>query len=213
VPQVSRVFAQAKQQLPLPTRVLIGMAAFVTSYGWLVLVAAAVAAWAGRRAMRVPSSRRRFELLLYRLPGAGVAVRDIAVARFAQTLATMVAGGLPLVESLRIARASCGSLTLGDTIAAAETAVFEGGSLASCLATTPLIDPVVVDMIGVGERSGDLEGMLGHAAAAIEDQVAARVDQMATLLEPAMTVIMAAFVLFIILAIMLPVLDMNRLVH
>ena len=213
VPQVTRVFAEAKQTLPLPTRILMGAGDLLASYGLLLLPAGVLAAFALRRAMANPDARRRLEALLYRVPVVGSVSRDVAVARFAQTLATMVAGGLPLIESLRVARISCGSLLLGDTVAKAETAVFEGGSLASCLGTSALFDPVVVDMIAVGERSGDLEGMLGHAAGAVEEQVRVRVDRMATLLEPVMTVVMAAVVLFVVLAIMLPVFEMNRLVH
>lgn len=213
VPQVSRVFAEAKQTLPLPTRILMGSSELLAHYGLLLFPLGIVALLALRRALAEPASRIRLESLFYRVPVVGTVARDVAVARFAQTLATMVAGGLPLVESLRVARAACGSAVLSETLAAAETSVYEGGSLANCLASSPLFDPVVVDMIAVGERSGDLEGMLAHAARAIEEQVRLRVDRMATLLEPLMIVAMAAVVIFVVLAIMLPVLDMNRLVH
>lgn len=213
VPQVTRVFAEAKQTLPLPTRILMGSGDLLAHYGFLLFPIAIGLLLLLRRAMAEPASRLRLETAFYRVPGVGSVARDVAVARFAQTLATMVAGGLPLVESLKIARASCGSAVLADTLARAETSVFEGGSLAACLADSPLFDPVVVDMIAVGERSGDLDRMLAHAATAIEEQVRVRVDRMATLLEPAMTIVMAAVVLFVVLAIMLPVFDMNRLVH
>lgn len=212
VPQVTRVFAEAKQTLPLPTRVLMASGELLAGYGLLLFPVAILALLGLRRALASDPVRERLEGWLYRIPGVGSVARDVAVARFAQTLATMVAGGLPLIESLRIARASCGSMLLSKTLSEAETSVHEGGSLASCLATSPLLDPIVVDMIAVGERSGDLDGMLTHAARAIEEQVRLRVDRMATLLEPAMTVIMAAIVLFVVLAIMLPVFEMNRLV-
>jgi general secretion pathway protein F len=213
VPQVTRVFAEAKQTLPLPTRILMGTGDFLAHYGILLIPAGMLALFGLRRALANPAARVRLEALFYRVPGVGSVARDVAVARFAQTLSTMVAGGLPLIESLRVARTSCGSLLLAETLQRAETSVFEGGSLAACLGSSPLFDPVVVDMIAVGERSGDLEGMLTHAANAIEEQVRLRVDRMATLMEPVMTVVMAAVVLFVVLAIMLPVFDMNRLVH
>ncbi|MFN2376983.1 MAG: type II secretion system F family protein [Candidatus Binatia bacterium] len=213
VPQVTRVFAEAKQDLPLPTRILMGSGELLADYGFLLVPLALLAVFGLRRAMAHPVQRLRLEALLYRVPAVGSVARDVAVARFAQTLATMVAGGLPLIESLRVARISCGSHLLSQTLLEAETSVSEGGSLAACLARSPLLDPVVVDMIAVGERSGDLEGMLSHAARAIEEQVRMRVDRMATLLEPLMTVVMAAVVLFVVLAIMLPVFEMNRLVQ
>lgn len=212
VPQVTRVFAEAKQELPLPTRILMGAGELLAGWGWLLVPLVLGAVVALRRANANPAARRRIEAVLQRVPGVGSVVRDVAVARFAQTLATMTAGGLPLIESLRVARTSCGSELLSQTLADAERAVGEGASLASCLQASPLLDPVVVDMIAVGERSGDLEGMLTHASGAIEEQVRLRVDRMASLLEPMMTVAMAAVVLFVVLAIMLPVFEMNRLV-
>lgn len=213
VPQVTRVFAEAKQTLPLPTRILMGSGEFLAHYGLLLFPIGIGALLLLRRALAEPRSRARLEQVFYRVPAVGDVARDVAVARFAQTLSTMVAGGLPLVESLRVARSSCGSVALSDALAKAETAVVEGGSLAACLADSPLFDPVLVDMIAVGERSGELDRMLAHAADAIEEQVRVRVDRMATMLEPIMTVAMAGVVLFVVLAIMLPVFDMNRLVH
>jgi general secretion pathway protein F len=213
VPQITRVFSEAKQDLPLPTRLLMTSGELLASYGFLLLPIGLGALVLLQRALANTASRRRLEAIFYRVPVLGAVVRDVAVARFAQTLATMVAGGLPLLDSLRIARASSGSVLLSDTLEDAERSVSEGGSLAACLQTSPLMDPVVVDMIGVGERSGDLEGMLNHASRAIEEQVRLRVDRMATMLEPVMTVAMAAVVLFVVLAIMLPVFEMNRLVH
>jgi general secretion pathway protein F len=213
VPQITRVFAEAKQTLPLPTRILMTSGELLASYGFLLLPIGLLVLVALQRALANPSSRRLLEGFFYRVPAVGSVVRDVAVARFAQTLATMVAGGLPLLDSLRIARASSGSVLLSDTLEDAEKSVSEGGSLAACLQVSPLMDPVIVDMIAVGERSGDLEGMLTHASRAIEEQVRLRVDRMATMLEPVMTVAMAAVVLFVVLAIMLPVFEMNRLVH
>jgi general secretion pathway protein F len=213
IPQVTRVFADAKQELPLPTLVLMKAGEFVASYGILFFPLAAIGLIVLQRAMASDHWRGRLEAVFYRVPGMGSVARDVAVARFAQTLATLVAGGLPLVESLRVARASSGSRLLGEVLATAERSVSEGGALAPSLGASPLFDPVVVDMIAVGERSGDLDRMLGHAAAAIEEQVSQRVDRMATMLEPAMTVVMAGVVLFVVLAILLPVFEMNRLVR
>ncbi|MBI5504902.1 MAG: type II secretion system F family protein [Deltaproteobacteria bacterium] len=213
VPQVTRVFVEAKQRLPLPTRMLMAIGSFLGNYGLLLAAALVGAALALRSILSGEEARRRLERMLFAVPRLGEMMRDIAVARFAQTLATMVAGGLPLVEALRVSRGSCGSVLLADALARAETAVFEGASLAACLGQSPLFDPMVVDMIAVGERSGDLESMLSHASAAIEEQVRQRIDTMAGLLEPAMILLMAAVVLFVILAILLPVFEMNQLVR
>jgi len=213
VPQVTRVFVEAKQKLPLPTRMLMAIGSFLGDYGLLVAAALVVLALTLRSAMSGEQARRRMERVMFVVPRLGEMMRDIAVARFAQTLATMVAGGLPLVDALRIGRSSCGSILVADALARAETSVFEGASLASCLGQSPLFDPMVVDMIAVGERSGDLETMLNHASGAIEEQVRQRIETMAGLLEPAMILLMAGVVLFVILAILLPVFEMNQLVR
>ncbi|HYB97966.1 MAG TPA: type II secretion system inner membrane protein GspF [Candidatus Limnocylindrales bacterium] len=212
VPQVTRVFVEARQELPLPTRLLMGMGSFLASYGLVLFVLVLGGLIGLRYAMTGEAARRRAERILFAIPRLGEMVRDIAVARFAQTLATMVNGGLPLVEALRISRTSSGSLLLSDELAKAETSVSEGASLAACIGASPLFDPLVVDMIAVGERSGELETMLGHAAGAIEEQVKQRIETMAALLEPVMILLMAGVVLFVVLAILLPVFDMNQLV-
>ncbi|HYC57569.1 MAG TPA: type II secretion system inner membrane protein GspF [Candidatus Binatia bacterium] len=213
VPQVTRVFAEARQELPLPTRLLMGAGSFLANYGLLVFAALLAGLIGLRYAMTGEAARKAAERIVFAIPRLGEMVRDIAVARFAQTLATMVSGGLPLVEALRISRTSSGSLLLSEELARAESSVSEGASLAACMNESPLFDPLVVDMIAVGERSGELERMLTHAAAAIEEQVKQRIETMAALLEPVMILLMAGVVLFVVLAILLPVFDMNQLVH
>ncbi len=213
VPQVTRVFAEANQQLPLPTRMLMAAGSAVGNYG-AVMFLGLLALLAGIRvAVSRDEGRRRFESLLLATPVAGGLFRDLAVARFAQTLSTMVSGGLTLVDALRISRSASGSLLVNDALARAETAVSEGESLAEHLEGNPLFHPMIVDMLAVGERSGDLEGMLAKAAEALDEEVGEQIDTLARLAEPAMIVLMAGVVLFVLLAIMLPVFEMNQLVR
>ncbi|MFT4570714.1 MAG: general secretion pathway protein F [Hyphomicrobiaceae bacterium] len=213
VPQVTRVFSDAQQELPWVTRALMWVGSFLSTWG-LPLAALAVGAGFGLRAWsRKPQGAAALERALARVPWLGPLLNRVAVARFAQTLSTMVAGGLPLVEALRVARQATGSVTLEAELERAEEAVIGGESLAAHLEASHLFDPMVVDMIAVGERSGDLEGMLSRASEAIDEQVRDRIDIAAALLEPAMIVFMAGIVLFVVLAIMLPVFEMNQLVR
>jgi general secretion pathway protein F len=213
VPQVTRVFTESGQRLPLVTRLLVGAGSFAADWGLVLAVAAVAGALALRAWTRRPEGAAALERFLLALPWLGPLLGKIAVARFAQTLSTMVAGGLPLVEALRVARAAAGSRRLEQELERAEEAVIAGQSLAGHLETSGLFDPMVVDMIAVGERSGDLEGMLARASEAIDEQVGERIDTAAALLEPAMIVFMAGVVLFVVLAIMLPVFEMNQLVR
>jgi general secretion pathway protein F len=126
VPQVTRVFLEAKQALPLPTRALMALGRFVAAYGLYVLAMLAVAALALRTYATTARGRRAYERVAYRLPWIGTVMRNVVMARFAHTLATLLAGGLPLVDGLGISRDATGSALVGDEIEAAGQAVSEG---------------------------------------------------------------------------------------
>jgi general secretion pathway protein F len=213
VPQVTRVFVESKQALPLPTRALMGLGRFVASYGLWVLAFAAAAALAVRMYATTARGRRAYERVAFRVPWIGAVLRNVVMARFAHTLSTLLAGGLPLIEGLEISRGAAGSALVADAVDAARQAVSEGQSLGACLGRSPLFNPMVVDMIAVGERSGVLERMLGRAADALDEEVRGSVETMASVLEPAMILLMAGVVLFVVLAVLLPVFEMNQLVR
>jgi len=210
---VTRVFVEAKQALPLPTRALMALGRFVAAYGLYLLAAAAAATLALRTYATTARGRRRYERIAYRVPWIGTVMRNVVMARFAHTLSTLLAGGLPLVSGLEISRDATGSALVGDEIEAARQAVSEGHALASCLGKSRLFHPMVVDMIAVGERSGELEQMLTRAADALDEEVRTSVEIMASVLEPAMILLMAGVVLFVVLAVLLPVFEMNKLVR
>ncbi len=213
VPQVTRVFAESDQALPLPTRVLIGLADFAGAYYVYVCVAAIIGALGLRYYARTHGGRRRLERILVALPFLGGLVSDVWMSRFAQTMSSMLAGGLPLVEALRVSRDVVGSALVADELSRAEKAVTEGEALAASLRYSPMFSDMIVDMIDVGERSSELESMLGRASSILDEDVQARFETMATLLEPATIVTMAAIVLFIVLAVLLPVFELNQLVR
>jgi general secretion pathway protein F len=128
-------------------------------------------------------------------------------------MATMTSGGLPLIEALDISRDVTGSKLVSDTLQEARTAISEGDSLAANLGRSDLFNPMVVDMIAVGERSGELETMFAKSAAALDEEVKNNVETMASLLEPVMILAMAGVVLLVVLAVLLPVFEMNQLVR
>jgi general secretion pathway protein F len=213
VPQVTRVFVDSKQVLPLPTRLLMGLGRFVAGYGLYLMALVATAVLATRTYATTARGRRAYEHVAFRVPWIGTVLRNVVMARFAHTLSTLLSGGLPLIEGLEISRGATGSALVEDELARASQAVSEGQSLAGSLGAGPLFHPMVVDMIAVGERSGDLEHMLGRAADALDEEVRASVEVMAGVLEPAMILLMAGVVLFVVLAVLLPVFEMNQLVR
>jgi general secretion pathway protein F len=213
VPQVTRVFLESKQALPLPTRMLMALGRFVAQYGLYLLALAAAAALAVRTYASSERGRRVYERVAYRLPWIGAVLRNVVMARFAHTLSTLLAGGLPLVEGLEISRAAVGSALVADELARTRQAVIEGEPMAAHLGRSRLFHPMVVDMIAVGERSGELEEMLSRSADALDEEVRGNVEVMASVLEPAMILLMAGVVLFVVLAVLLPVFEMNQLVR
>jgi general secretion pathway protein F len=213
VPQITRVFVEANQRLPLPTRILMAAGEFVAAWGLQFLLLAAVAALGLRYYSRTENGGRRSERIMFSIPWMGTVVRNVSMARLSHTLSTLMSGGMPLVQALDVARSVTGSRLVGDALTLAREAVSEGEALAPNLGRSGLFNPMVVDMIAVGEKSGELESMLAKAAEALDEEVGANVDTMTGLLEPVMVLFMAGVVLMVVLAVLLPVFEMNQLVR
>jgi general secretion pathway protein F len=213
VPQVTRVFLEANQSLPLPTRVMMAFGELAAAWGLQALVVGAATILGLRYAFTTETGGRRIERVAYRIPWLGEVLRNVAMARLAHTLATLVAGGMPLVEALHVSSDVTGSRLVADVLNDSAQAVSQGEALAPNLAKSGLFNAMVVDMIAVGERSGDLDAMLGRAAEALDEEVRANVETMTGLLEPIMILLMAGVVLLVILAVLLPVFEMNQLVR
>lgn len=213
VPQVTRVFLEANQSLPLATRALMWLGQAAAAYGLQALALVAAASLALRSYRQTEPGRRRLDRLMFSLPKIGTLARDVASARLAQTMATTLAGGLTVVAALEASRTVAGGGLVADALAEAQESISEGQSVADCLERSGLFNPMLTDMVAVGERSGQLEEMLAKAATVLDEEVRSRVEIMASLLEPAMILGMAVVVLFVVLAILLPVFEMNQLVR
>jgi general secretion pathway protein F len=212
VPKVTRIFQETHQQLPLPTRFLLGISGLVADWWWLILLVGAAVAVGLTRWARTPSGRDRVDRLTLALPYFGRLVQKLAVARFARTLSTLLASGIGLLPALDIVKSIVDNTVLTRAIEHARDAIREGQSIAPPLRESGLFPPLVVHMVAVGERSGQLEAMLGKAADAYDDEVENAVVGLTTILEPIIIVVMGAVVLFIVLAILLPIFELNRIV-
>jgi len=213
VPQVTRVFLEAGQSLPLPTRILMAAGRFTSDYGLILFVLAGCGFFAVRYYARTVQGARRVERLLYAAPWLGPVLRNVAMARFGHTMGTTLSGGMTLVDALEVSRGVTGSALVSDALADAADAVSRGEPLASTLARDQLFNPMVVDMIAVGERSGSIDTMMVKAAQALDEEVRNNVETMAGVLEPMMILLMAGVVLLVVLAVLLPVFEMNQLIR
>jgi general secretion pathway protein F len=213
VPQVATIFQQQHAVLPLMTRVLISTSNLLTGY-WLVLLIIMVAIVAGvAGALSTEVGRRTYDRWLLRVPYIGPTVIRVICARFARTLATLLESGVQLLPSLTAVNRVVTNRLLADAVEQSRDSIREGHGMGQTLERSGLFPPLLVEMIKVGERSGDLEQMLERVADNYEREVEASLRQMTTVLEPLMTLVMAAVILFMMLAVLLPIFQLNQLMQ
>jgi len=213
VPQVVQVFQQSRQSLPLLTRALIALSDFLREAGPWLLLALGGGFAAARMALRRDETRRRWHGLLLRLPGLGPLIRGINTSRFASTLAILVGGGVPLLSALASGSRVMTNMVLRDAVERAIERVREGAGLSRALGETRAFPPLLIHLVASGEVSGKLEQMLQRAAQLETQALERRLTVLLTLLEPMMILVMGGIVLLIVLAILLPIIEINQLVH
>jgi type IV pilus assembly protein PilC len=207
VPRMSDLFAGFGNDLPTVTQIVLGLSNWMTGnafwFGPLVIVGAVAAfIWA-----RTPSGRLLIDATLLRLPLAGKLLTQMSTAQAARSLATLLAGGIPLVESWEIAAESITNLELRRRSSAILPLIREGRSFTESLETANWMPELAIDMIGIGERSGSLREMLDEVATFYDAESEVRLEQLTTTLEPAILVVMGGVVVVILLAIYLPIIQ------
>jgi len=208
VPKLIRPLA-GEMTIPWPTEVVLGVAEFVAGYWLWCLLGLIAAIVGGRMWLNVPTNRVRFDRLKLKTPILGPLLRDVAVARFTRTLGTLTSAGLPLLESLRITKDTLGNTALTNAIDEVSEKVTGGKSLAEPLERSGLFPPLLIQVVGLGERSGRLENMLMHAATAFDRRVNTSIKVFTKALPPALLIVMAGVGGFILAAILLPLLELQ----
>lgn len=203
--------AAGMTELPLPTRMLLGLADFLTQW-WIIIllaIAAIVSFW--KVWVAAPENRLRFDRWKLRQPVVGRLLRDVAVARFTRTMGTLSAAGLSILECLRITRDTLGNTAMTAAIDEVTESVTEGKPLADPLERSGLFPPLLVQVVNLGERSGRLEQMLAHASTAFDRQVEASLKIFTKAFPPLMIIIMACIGGFVLAAILLPLMELQKL--
>jgi general secretion pathway protein F len=213
VPQVVQVFQQSRQSLPLLTRGLIALSDALRATWPYLIVMIAGGVMAARAALRIDATRRQWHGRLLRMPWLGPLVRGINTSRFASTLAILVGGGVPLLSALASAARVMTNMVMQEAVEHAIERVREGTSLARALGASRVFPLLLIHLVASGEISGKLEQMLERAAQLETRALERRLTVFLTLLEPMMILLMGGIVLLIVLAILLPIIEINQLVR
>lgn len=209
IPKIAMIFESQKVALPLPTRVLIAASAFAKDYWMLAIPTVVFALWAFRHYINSSKGRAKWDRFTLKVPLFGPLVRMVAITRFCRTLATLLASGVPLLNAFDIVKNVVQNSLLMEVIEEARDCVKEGESIAAPLKRSGQFPPIVTHMIAIGEKSGQLEQMLGNVARSYEVQVDARLQAMTSMLEPLLIVFMGLIVAGIVLSILVPMLQIS----
>ncbi len=213
LPQITQLLDSLNRPLPIYTVAIIGLSNLLRDYWWVLGLFAAVAVVAFRATVRTERGRTAVDGVKLRLPVFGKVVRQLALARFTRTLSTLLAGGIPIVRALDISKHVANNTVLGGAVDKAREAITEGASIAAPLRRSGYFPPLVTHMVEVGERSGELEAMLAKVADTYDEQVENSVSRMTALLEPVLILIMVGLVLGIILATLVPLLEITSAIQ
>jgi len=213
VPQIVSVFDNTKQKLPFLTMAMLGVSDFVRHYGWMVLLMIAGLVFVWRRALKDPAIKLRWHTWLLTAPLYGKFERSLNTARFASTLAITTGSGVPILRALQTSRDTLTNVAMRAQVEAATASVREGVSLARALSAHKHFPPMLIHMIRAGELTGELPAMLERAANAQEQDLERRAMTIAGLLEPTLILAMGVVVLLIVLAVLMPIIEINQLVR
>ncbi|TWJ33465.1 type II secretion system inner membrane protein GspF [Geobacter argillaceus] len=212
IPKITGVFADNKAALPLITVALIAVSNALRKGWWLILILVAAATFIYRRLAQKEEFRLKRDRLLLRLPFAGALVQKLVLSRFARVLGLLLASGVPVIRALEITGEAVVNRAYRVVLAEARLELAEGGKLSASLARSSVFPPLLVHMIAVGEKSGTLEGMLEKSGSAYEREFEASVGRFLALLEPLLVLAMGLAVGLVVVAVLLPIFQLNQLV-
>ncbi len=212
VPKVVGVFASTGQELPLLTQILIALSEFLQNWWFAVLLGIAAVVFAIRQVLRGEAARHRFHWALLKSPVVGRVVTGVNTARFTRTLSILTSSSVPVLEALRISATVVSNLPMRNAVEEAGVKVREGAAIGRSLGQSRLFPPMTIHLISSGESSGELDSMLERAAGHQENEMDSLLATMLSVLEPALIIFMGLVVLTIVMAILLPIFQINQLV-
>ncbi len=208
IPTFQNMFASVQLELPLPTRIVIGMSNLVKNYWWLILLAIGAMAFLINRYYKTAPGKLQIDGLLLRLPVLGDLIRKAAVSRFTRTLGTLISSGVSILDGLEITARTAGNMVIHNAVMESRASIAGGETIAAPLQKSKVFPPMVISMIAVGEQTGGLDEMLSKIADFYDDEVDAAVGTLLSLMEPVMIVVLGVIVGGMVVAMYLPIFDM-----
>ncbi len=213
IPVFKEMFASVNMELPLPTRIVIGLSAFVTGKWYLIIGGIGGAVFAIRRYYGTVSGRKQIDAGLLKAPVLGDLLRKSAVSRFTRTLGTLISSGVSILEGLEITAKTAGNMVIHDAVMASRQSIAGGETIAAPLERSKVFPPMVISMIAVGEQTGGLDEMLSKIADFYDEEVDVAVTALLSLMEPIMIVVLGVVVGGMVVAMYLPIFDMMNAVQ
>jgi type IV pilus assembly protein PilC len=213
IPVFQTMFASVNMELPLPTRIVIGLSDLLIGYWWAILGAIGLAIFAIRRYYASPSGRKNIDALLLKSPVLGDLLRKSAVSRFTRTLGTLISSGVSILEGLEITAKTAGNMVIHDAVMASRQSIAGGETIAAPLEKSKVFPPMVISMIAVGEQTGGLDEMLTKIADFYDEEVDVAVGALLSLMEPMMIVVLGVVVGGMVVSMYLPIFDMMNTVQ
>lgn len=212
IPRIAKIFDSMNKALPWYTEIILNISNFLVSYWLLLMIIFLVGGAMFRAYIGTEAGKAKKDAFALRAPGFGDVLRMVGVSRFANTMSTLLNGGVPIITALGIAKTVVNNVVLADAITMAQENITEGQSLAGPLKKSGEFPALIIHMISVGERTGELPGMLEMVASTYEEQVTVKIERFTTLLEPLMILVMGGAVGVIVLAVFAPLLQLQQMV-
>jgi general secretion pathway protein F len=212
VPKVVGVFTGTGQELPAPTAALIATSDFIQAYGWVMLGVIGLAVYGLMRLLRQPGPKKQFDAMLLKTPVLGKIIRGLNTARFTRTFSIMTGSGVAILEGLNISAQVITNTPMREAVEEASLRIREGAPIGTSLGQGGYFPPLCIHLINSGEASGQLENMLNKAASQQEREMDGLISALLNILEPAMIILMGIMVLGMVVALLLPIFEMNKLV-
>ncbi|HEU4698304.1 MAG TPA: type II secretion system F family protein [Gemmatimonadales bacterium] len=213
IPTFQSMFASVNMELPLPTRIVIGMSDLLIGFWWAFLAGIGAAVFALRSYAATPGGRKRVDTLMLQLPVLGDLLRKSAVSRFTRTLGTLISSGVSILDGLEITAKTAGNRVIHDAVMESRTSIAGGDTIAAPLEKSRVFPPMVISMIAVGEQTGGLDEMLSKIADFYDEEVDVAVSALLSLMEPIMIVVLGVIVGGMVVAMYLPIFDMMNAVQ